>query len=219
MRVLGLKLEEIFEDSFSYVKNFLKNLGRYLILAVLSIIPILNFIVYGYGWKIIEETPQTNNPPQLEGFFDLWIKGLKIVVVTIIYMIIPIILFSFAAYLWRSPFMGFPHLVFANITFLGLGIILTFLFSIILAIATAHMVKTDRFSGAFSVGEILKIIGKIGWGKYLAWLIVIFILEIIVGSLGAIPHVGWIILLLVSPLVLVFVSRSLAQLCSEAEKV
>lgn len=115
--------------------------------------------------------------------------------------------------------MGFPHLVFANITFLGLGIILTFLFSIILAIAIAHMVKTDRFSGAFSVGEILKIIGKIGWGKYLAWLIVIFILEIIVGSLGAIPHVGWIILLLVSPLVLVFVSRSLAQLYSEAEKV
>jgi hypothetical protein len=91
---------------------------------------------------------------------------------------------------------------------LVIGVLLAFFISIILVTAVVHMVRTDSFSKAFSVGEILKIIGRIGWGTYILWLIVVFILTVIVGSIGQTPGIGWLLSAIISPILGVFVSRS-----------
>jgi hypothetical protein len=60
------------------------------------------------------------------------------------------------------------------------------------------------------------VIGKIGWGKYIAWLILIVILAAIVGAIGgAIPVVGWLLAAIIGPVVTVFFFRSLGLLYSE----
>jgi hypothetical protein len=60
------------------------------------------------------------------------------------------------------------------------------------------------------------VIRKIGWGKYIAWLILVVIIAVIFGAIaGAIPYVGWIIAAIIGPGLTVFFFRSLGLLYSE----
>ena len=78
------------------------------------------------------------------------------------------------------------------------------------------MIKTGKFGKAFAFGEILGIIGKIGWGKYLAWLVLIVVIAVIVGAIaGAVPFVGWVIAAIIGPALMVFYFRSLGLLYSQ----
>jgi hypothetical protein len=87
---------------------------------------------------------------------------------------------------------------------------------ILLAAGIAHMIKTDKFGKAFAFGEILGIIKKVGWGKYIAWIILVAVIAFIVGAIvGAIPYVGWLISVIIGPGVIVFFFRSLGLLYSE----
>jgi len=111
--MVKVNLEEVFNESFNYTQRFIKDdFGRYVVLAVLSVIPVLNLIVLGYGCKVVKET--SPSPPKLENFVDLWIQGLKVVVVTVIYMLIPIILITLSFYsihqFRKIEFFWFFHL-------------------------------------------------------------------------------------------------------------
>ncbi len=219
-----MRVEEAFSEAFSYAKDFTGDIGRLIILAILGIIPIINFIVLGYACKVIRQTPTSNSPPKLEEFLNMWIDGLKVVVVGIIYMIIPILIISAGLISTKTGFMRHqPVFFFSILSFIGsitflVGLALAFLLSIILVIGVVHMIKTGNFSKAFAVGEILGIIGGIGWSKYLIWLIVVFILEVIVFTIGNIPLIGWIILMFVTPILAVFIARSITILYSEVQQ-
>ncbi len=217
-----MRLEEVLTDSFNYVKGFIGNLGRYILLVVLYAIPIVNLIALGYSWRVIEETPKTDTSPPLEGFLGLWVKGLKVAVAGVIYMLIPCVVFMLGLLSVRAGFgfFLFPYALFTGLalSLFLLFLVLSFFFLVFLSMAITHMVKTGRFSKAFSIGEILGVIGRIGWGRYLAWLLVVFVLVAIVAGLNSIPYIGYIISVLVSPLILVFVARSAARLYSEAVK-
>jgi hypothetical protein len=51
-------------------------------------------------------------------------------------------------------------------------------------------------------------------GKILAWLVIVFVLWLIIWSLGRIPFIGWVIVLLLTPLLLVFIAKSINLLYS-----
>ncbi|MGQ9760199.1 MAG: DUF4013 domain-containing protein, partial [Candidatus Methanomethylicaceae archaeon] len=87
--------------------------------------------------------------------------------------------------------------------------IIGFLISILALMAVIHMFKTGSFVKAFAVGELLSIIGKIGFLRYLFWLIVVAVLGAAVGGFGMIPIVGWIISDLLSILLFIFFARSI----------
>jgi hypothetical protein len=180
---------------------------------------------------VLKESPGADSPPKLENYGDLLVDGLKIAVVSIIYMLIPIILIvagvgSFFAAMVTG---GRPDFMWGGFTpaYMGLlggtgvvlvlvGLLVAFVMLILLAAGIAHMIKTGKFGKAFAFGEILNVIGKIGWGKYIAWLILIVILAAIVGAIaGAIPYVGWIIAAIIGPALAVFYFRSLGLLYSE----
>lgn len=68
---------------------------------------------------------------------------------------------------------------------------------------------------AFAFGEILGVIRGIGWGRYLAWVVLVAIIAVILGAIvGAIPFVGWLIEVILAPAVAVFFFRSLGILYS-----
>ncbi|MEM3004117.1 MAG: DUF4013 domain-containing protein [Candidatus Bathyarchaeia archaeon] len=218
-----MDLGQNINSSIDYARKLFVDLGRLAVLIILNIIPIVNLIVAGYYVRTIRETPSSDSPPRLERYGDLWIDGLKIVIAIIVYMIVPLILivvgaFSlFAGFIWGVYGPGITILPAGlGLTLLVAGIVLAFAVAIIMAMAVVHMVKTGSFGKAFAVGEISGIIGKIGWGKYILWLIVIFVFAVIVGALGQIPAVGWIISLVVSPLFGVFAARSAALMYTDA---
>ena len=213
------------ENAFNYAKQMVTDAGRWIILIILNIIPIVNFIALGYFARVIKETPSSGTPPKLERYGDMWVQGLKIVVALLIYMIVPLIIFGVGiAALVASgiglgmlpwmPGMGpsamaWPVWIGIAGLFIVVGIIVAFLVAIIATIGIAHMIKQDRFSKAFAFGEITGIVKRVGWGSYILWLIVIFVISLVFGAIGNIPWIGWLITLILTPPFGVFVSRSL----------
>jgi hypothetical protein len=215
-----LKLDVNLTDSIDYTKMLFADLGRLLILVILDIIPIVNFVVLGYLGNVMKEPRDSKQLPPLENYFELWIQGLKIFVASIVFMIIPLILaipFIFlVALAWISiPFLATIGWFLAIVLVIG-GVLLAFFLAIILVMAIVNMLKKDSFSKAFAFGEIFGIIGKVGWGTYILWLLIIFVCSIIVAGIGAIPVIGWILSLLIAPIFGVFVARSASLVYSEA---
>jgi len=224
-------LSDNLSNSFAFARKLFSDFGRLVILIVLDIIPIVNLIVTGYASRVLKESPGADSPPKLENYGDLFIDGLKIVIASIIYMLIPLILIvaGFGSFFAAMVTGGGPNFMWGGFTpaYMGLlggtgvvfvlvGLLVAFVMLILLAAGIAHMIKTGKFGKAFAFGEILGIIGKIGWGKYIAWLILIVVLAAIVGAIaGAIPYVGWIIAAIIGPALAVFYFRSLGLLYSE----
>ena len=218
-------------NSFEYAKKLFGDFGRLVILIVLDLIPIVNWIVVGYAAKVLKESPGADAPPKLEDYGKLFVEGAKIFFASIIYMLIPLIIIaagigSFAAGMFMEggpDFMarGFTPGLMGLLSGTGLvlvliGALIAFVMLILLAGGIAHMIKTDKFGKAFSFGEILGIIRKIGWGKYLAWIILAAIIAAIVGAItGGIPYVGWLVSVIIGPGLIVFFFRSLGLLYSE----
>ena len=200
--------------------------GRLIILIVLDIIPIVNWIVVGYAARVLRESPRTEAPPKLERYGDMFVDGAKVSFASLIYMIIPLI-FIFAgvgsfitAGLLQGGAIGpwSPGIAFSGtgIVLVLVGVVLAFFFLVILGAGLAHMIKTGKFGKAFAFSEIFAIIRGVGWGKYLGWAILTAIVVFIVGAIaGAIPIVGWLISLIISPVLTVFVFRSLGLLYNE----
>ena len=213
-----MDISQIIGDSFEYAKKLFSDLGKLVILVILNIIPIVNLIVVGYQTRVAKGTPTSNQPPPLGDYSDLFIQGLKVAIAIFLYMLVPMILIVLGAFSFIPPVIGirmlFPMAM--GIGLLALGILLAFCIGIIAAMAIVHMVKNNSFGKAFAVSEILQIIGKIGWGKYIIWLIVTFVISLAVGALGSIPLIGWILSLIVSPVLGVFTMRSAALIYSEA---
>jgi hypothetical protein len=214
-----LKLDVNLTNSIDYAKLLFADFGKLLLLIILDIIPLVNFIVAGYIGNVMKEPRNSKQLPPLENYFDLWIQGLKIVVASIIFMIIPLILtgpFIFLLVLsWISiPFLLSVGWILATLLLL-IGVLLAFFLAIILSIALVNMIKKGSFSEAFSFGDIMSKIQKIGWGSYLVWLLVIFVCSIIVAAIGSIPVIGWLLSLGVAPIFGVFIARSVSLIYLE----
>ena len=218
-------------NSFEYAKKLVSDFGRLLILIVLNLIPVVNWIVVGYAARVLRESPGADAPPKLEDYGKLFVEGAKVFFASLIYMIIPlIIIVAGVGSFFASMVMGggpsfMPSAVApgmmgllsgTGLVLVIIGALIAFVMLVLLAAGIAHMIKTDKFSKAFSFGEILGIIRKIGWGKYIAWIILVAVIAFIVGAItGAIPYVGWLISVIIGPGVIVFFFRSLGLLCSE----
>jgi hypothetical protein len=229
-----LDLTDNLSNSFEFARKLFSDFGRVVILIILDLIPIVNWIVLGYASRALKESPGSDAPPKLENYGELFVDGAKIFFASLIYMIIPIILIAAgvgslvaavaltggANFTMGAPTLGqMLALGGAAIAFVLIGAIIAFLMLIILAGGMAHMIKTGSFAKAFAFGEILGLIGKIGWVRYLAWIVLVAIIAAIVGGVvGAIPYVGWLISAIIGPGLTVFIFRSLGILYSEGTR-
>ncbi|MEM2934532.1 MAG: DUF4013 domain-containing protein [Methanocellales archaeon] len=210
-----MELNENFNNSIDYTKQLLENAGNLLILIVLSIIPIINFIVLGYGWEVIRISPEERKLPVLGDYVKLWIQGVKIGLAGVVYLIIPIaIILSGMGFIFLPP----RPAVGAGALVILIGFALLFLIAILMAMGIVHMVKNNSFAKAFAFGEIWSLIGKIGLGKYLLWLVVIFIVALVIGAIGSLPFIGWVISGIILPFWIAFANRSAALIYADGMK-
>ena len=219
-----MNLSENLSNSFDFAKKLLSDGGRLIILIVLDIIPIVNWIVIGYAARVLRESPSTETPPKLEKYGDMFVDGAKVTFASLIYMLVPAILIAagasslFAGMLSLQGGVVTPSVMLGGtgVVLLLVGIVLGIILLFLLAVGMAHMLKTGKFGKAFAFGEILSIIRSIGWAKYVVWIVVLIIISIIVGgAAGLIPYVGWVISAMISPILSVFIFRSLGLLYND----
>jgi len=219
-----VKLGDNLSNSFDYAKKLLSDGGRLIILIVLDLIPIVNWIVVGYAARVLRESPGTEAPPKLERYGEMFVDGAKVFFASLVYMLVPTILIVAGGLSFVASFFSLqgqaiePGVMFGGtgLVLVLVGLVLAIIFLILLGVGMAHMIKTGKFGKVFAFGEIFSIIGGIGWGRYLGWIVIVIIISAIIGGLaGFIPYVGWLISAIISPILSVFIFRSMGILYND----
>lgn len=228
----NMGLSDSLSKASTYTGGLFKRLGDLVILIILAIIPILNFIFLGYWGRVVSDNPSSADPPRVEKYGDMFVSGLKYFAVGLIWGIILLIIaivislpfiIAFIAAAGGAIISGnitnfaqmLPALV-VFVPYIVIMIIVIFFLGIVIHMGLVHMFKTGSFGKAFAFGEIFRIIGKIGWISYLAYFVVYFFISMIVAVFSAIPWIGWLITLILSPIVQIFMGRTIGLMYDEA---
>lgn len=189
---------------FAFDSTF-KHIGRWIGMAVLLCIPIVNWIVMGMFLKVYR-----NEEPDFSNAGKSFVQGLLALIISIIYFLIPFILAMIlgVAALLPAIFSGASDIGTAITG--GLGIVSTIIIVVVsiifYLIFTPAMINFARkgFGAAFAFGDIFAMIGKLGWGKYILAILLLFvvfiILGIVLGLIMLIPIIGLIIFILALPI-------------------
>lgn len=120
---------------------------------------------------------------------------------------------------WRQALGHNP--VVTGVFALGIIIaIIVFVFAVFILlfswIGIVHMFKTRSFSKAFALRDILSIISKIGWLRYVGFIIVAVILGGIASIFSSIPIIGWLISAFLGLLLYIFLARTIGLMYDTA---
>ncbi len=205
-------LSENLNKSWAFFVRLFDDISKTIILIIFQIIPVVNFIVLGYGYEIIRQGDTIEEPPPLDNLGDLFFKGLKVFIVALIYFIIPVIvvililgttIFNIVFYQyvrWGVPLFWVPGVLltaYAAVFLIGLAV------SIIAIMGIIHFIKTGDMGKAFAFNEIMDLIKKVGWDTYLPWVLLMYIACYVIFSLQ-----NWVIQAILSALFTVFFARS-----------
>jgi hypothetical protein len=194
-----------------------------IILAIILALPILGYMVRVYRGE--KPAPEVNN------WGSLFSDGLKLLIIHIIYAI-PVIIVGvvvLGSAVWTiflsatqemtdpSAMMGLIGAVIFGIVILA---IVAFIIWLILATAVVRFSRTNSIGEAFNFGAIFSHISKIGVGSYIVALIIeAIIVGVITFILEWIPYIGFILLLIVTPVSMLFQARYLCLLYDNAGEV
>lgn len=221
-----MDIGEIISDSIKYPSS---NWGKILILGIIIIASILIvpiFLLYGYILRIMKATlAGLDELPEFDEIGDMFVDGLKVFVVGIVYAIpvwiIAAIIGAVMGNVSSTTATVGPAMVwaifFGNIIFVIIAVII----GLIEVMAIANMAYNDGDLGAaFRFSEILDYIARIGWGKYIVTYILIAIVSFIgflIGMLTFFILIGIILLpLIIAPYIVMFGSRAIALLFADA---
>jgi len=183
----------------------------------LSLIPLLS----GYVVRVISgKTPA----PMVDEWGKLFIDGWKLNIIGFVYMIPAILVFLVLGGLGAIGMLaseaagGDPAAMgAAALSVIGgalLAVLVALVMSFIALFAIMRFAHKDSFGEAFNIGAILGHIGKLGWGTWIAAIIVLlivaFVYGFVVGLIGMIPFLGFIITLFLNVAFAVFYGRYLA---------
>ncbi|MGD0534186.1 MAG: DUF4013 domain-containing protein [Methanoregula sp.] len=217
-------------DSFTYVKEgIIDKVNKWLLLIIATLI--LTIPLMGYIMNVYRGTKPA---PEVDGWSKLFVDGILLFIVGIIYAIPVIILeflvigATFATKLGSNPTAMMTSLAGAGILAVIL-IIVAIIIGLISPIGIIRFARTGKFGEAFNFGEILATIKKIGWLSYILALIIVAIVVgipvlilwfILIALMIALPLVGPVItvlvLLVVIPVVAVFEARYITQVYDSA---
>jgi len=193
---------------------------------------IIGFFLMGYSFRIIKSSLADEvELPEFNAWFNMFIDGVKVIMVFIAYAIPSILIMLVFVALSFTSTLGIiesnPSTFVADII-LGSGIwgLIAILYMIIIypliVIAITNMAhKGSKLGAAFRLREILKKISNIGWGKLVVWYIVTVIVFLILVAIGGLiiaivdvlihPIVGQLLILLILlPYLYMYFARSTA---------
>jgi hypothetical protein len=200
--------------------------------GLLGIIPIVNFVTAGYGLHTINNVRGDAEPvlPEWKGFGDMWVEGLKLFIIGLIYSIpiwIIMLLTGAPAALLGSMSSGegdgFGALAAGTACLGGLLslVVGAFILFWILGAITNFAVNDGDFGAAFQFGKIWDIL-KANLGKMVMAVIAAVIASVIVGVLAGvlaiIPCLGWIAAWVISFVASFYILLVIAYTCGHIAK-
>ena len=274
-----MEITEIIKESFIFPANNLKALAIYIAITfvmgilvaggifsalgiensalygilsfILFIIAVLvGFILSGYEIDIIKTGIDLEDlAPDFDWKADL-IRGIKAIIVAIVYFIIPAIITLIVAFITNVPgnivnvtqyinqtAVNANGTVVANsvlemvpdsvmsglvgsisITLL-VAAVMFIIFSFIQVMANSRLANTDSLGEALNIPEAVKDISRIGVGKVLATLIIVFIVSLVIGAILSavyqqVPQLS-ILNIIVTPYLMFFTNRATGLLYSD----
>ncbi len=195
----------LLSNSFEYTKECL--VGKWMKWILLIISTIIFPLIYGYVMRIYKGTTPA---PELENWGGLFIDGIKLLIVGIVYFIPVFIVAALVGV--GSALTAMAGGDMAALGTMGIGmlvlLILTIIIALIVPIAYIRFSRMESFGEAFNFSAIFGHIGKIGWVDYI---IAIIILGIVIGIiqfvLMLIPILGRLLLLILMPAFAIFSAR------------
>jgi hypothetical protein len=155
---------------------------------------IFAILAYGYELKILKSSlAGFGELPEFNAWFDMFIDGIKMLIVAIVYLI-PLILILIFGLLFLGlaiVTMGAKTLPSSNLVISLVFLILFILIYLIvilpiLLMSLAHMAYNNgEISAAFNFSEIFHKISNIGWGNFIIWYIVSGVIYLVLAVIGA----------------------------------
>jgi len=193
---------KMLSDSFSYAKGAVW--GKWVRWILLVISTIIFPLILGYMVRIYSGVKPA---PDVGNWVRTFIDGLKLIIIGIIYSI-PVFIVALI--------FGVPMSVATDpAATAGVGllvmIIVGLLITLISTMGIIRFARKNSMGQAFAFGAILQHIGKIGWGSYILALIILWVVALVFGFivvvLALIPFIGWLILLFLYPVWIIFGAR------------
>jgi hypothetical protein len=162
-----MNISQVFKDVLSYPLTDIKKFLTVLLLSFGSFLIIPIFMVLGYSLRIIKSTIlDFDELPDFDNSGELINDGLKYFAANLLYgipsYVVLLVLFM----------SGRPEFSITGIYSTLILAMVTFVVSILFILALANMAYEDRFNAIFDFKKIFALINKIGWGKYLSYLVV-----------------------------------------------
>jgi len=212
---------KIIEDSFGYAKEGL--LGKWARWILLIFSCIIFPLYLGYVMRIYRGA---NPSPNLDNWGSMFIDGIKLFIISVIYAI-PVLILSFV--LFESTDMIRSSVNPNTIGGIIIAVLMGAIFFIIVALITwliimtagVRFARTNSIGEAFNFGAIFTHIGKIGWMTYIIALLMLIIalVNIVIICLVinmVIPYIGIILLLILLPFLCLFSPRYITLLYESA---
>ncbi len=218
-------LVQLISESFGYAKDAIW--GKWIRWLLLIVSTIIFPFMYGYTVRVMSGTKPA---PELEGWIGLFIDGIKLIVITIVYSIPLMILtvLPFALYFipvsatttpgtgsasGLSPEMG----IFIALAIFVIFILAAIIIGILSTFAAVRFSRTGKMREAFRVGTLIRHIGRVGWIRcFVALLVMGIVITIAQFILALIPLAGPILLFLLMPAFIIFSARYVTLLYESA---
>jgi hypothetical protein len=174
---------------------------------------ILYLFISGYTVRIYRGVKPA---PDFDDWGNLFVDGLKLTIVTLIW-VLPlaiVLLFVLGLSFASLSAMGAGSMgLFFGLLLLGLLIELAIFVIVVIfsPMGVVRFARTGSIREGLRVSKIAEHIGTIGWGQYIIALVILFVAMIIFAFLSMllslIPVIGWLIRLVITPLFTVFFAR------------
>ncbi|NMA09410.1 MAG: DUF4013 domain-containing protein [Methanomicrobiales archaeon] len=219
-------LVQLLSESFGYAKDAIW--GRWVRWLLLLVSTIIFPFMYGYTVRVMSGTKPA---PELEGWIGLFIDGIKLIVITIVYSIplmvltiLPFALYFIPASMTVTPAGSGPEplispelAIFAALAVFIIFILAAIIIGILSTFAAVRFARTGKMREAFRVGTLIRHVGRVGWIRcFIALLVMGIVITIAQFVLALIPLAGPILVFLLMPAFIIFSARYVALLYESA---
>ena len=177
---------DIYKDALEYSAKDWKTLVILGVMCFFSFLLLPIFLITGYNYRVIENAVHgiINGRDPLPGFedlIDMFVDGIKVVIVQIAYLLVPCIVFIIFA-LIASQLADF-----ASVAIMVIGCLITFVLVVIACLMNqmgiCHMAYNEgAFTKAFAISEIKKVVDDIGWFKCIATYLGLIIITVVISA-------------------------------------
>ncbi|BBL68024.1 DUF4013 domain-containing protein [Methanoculleus chikugoensis] len=216
----------LISESFDYAKDAIW--GRWVRWLLLLVSTIIFPFMYGYTVRVMSGMKPA---PELEGWIGLFVDGIKLIVITIVYAI-PLMILTVLPFLMYfipvsatvtpagsgpEPLISPEMAIFVALAILVIFILAAIIIGILSTFAAVRFARTGKMREAFRVGTLVRHVGRVGWIRsFIALLVMGIVITIAQFVLALIPLVGPILVFLLMPAFIIFSARYVALLYESA---